>query len=290
MPATTFSSSGGSQTGSQTQTQSLGLVPNSQAVAAQVQQALGALSPEQLDRIFSLADELSEEDGTYPGSREVGWPDRRAGGGFDLMPLVIDGDEWARIEAGLLQRVRAWNLFLRDIYSGQEILKAEVVPYEIVYGDPNFHRGCARLPGVTASYLQLTAFDLQQDIRGQWLVVEDHLGVAEGASYALKKRQILRQVAPRLFDGVEVLPIEDFAAQVLDVMQELARSKEGSPRGVLLAEGSSDHHYLDHAALARQMGVSIVQGNDLVVLDSRLYLKTIAGVERVDVVLRRLST
>jgi uncharacterized circularly permuted ATP-grasp superfamily protein/uncharacterized alpha-E superfamily protein len=294
MPATPSSSSDAFSRepvpGGQTQTQTQVFSLNPMAVAAQIQKTLGSLSPEQLDRIFSLADDLSEEDGAYPSSREAGGREWRASGTFDLMPLVIGGDEWARIEAGLLQRVRAWNLFLRDVYSGQEILKSEVVPYEIVYGDPNFHRGCARLPGVTANYLQLTAFDLQPDARGQWLVAEDHLGVAEGASYALKKRQILRQVAPRLFDGVEILPIEDFAAQVLDIMQELARNKEGLPRGVLLAQGGSDQHYPDHAALARQMGVSIVQGNDLVVLDSRLYLKTIAGVERVDVVLRRLST
>jgi len=274
------------------QWQSQGQGPNSLSgtVTMQLQNTLSSLSPDQLNRIFSLADELREEDGSYLEPRDSIRPERRSESGFDLMPLVVAGEEWARIEAGLIQRVRAWNLFLRDIYSGQEILRANVVPYEIVYADPNFHRGCARLPGVTASYLQLSAFDLQQDSRGQWQVVEDHLGVAEGASYALKKRQILRQIAPRLFDGREILPIEDFAIQVLDVLQELVREPDGAARGVLLARGSSDTHYLDHAALARQMGLPIVQGSDLVVLDSRLYLKTIGGVERVDVILRRLST
>lgn len=276
--------------GGQWQSQGQGPDSPSGSVTLHIQKTLSGLSVEQQDRIFSLAEELDEEDGAYLGPREAASQEGRSERGFDIMPLVVGGDEWARIETGLAQRVRAWNLFLRDIYSGQEILKAGVVPYEIIYADPNFHRGCARLPGVTASYLQLTAFDLQQDARGQWLVVEDHLGTAEGASYALKKRQILRQIAPRLFDGMEILPIEDFAAQVLDVMQELVRIPDGAARGVLLAQGSSDHHYLDHAALARQMGVSIVQGSDLVVLDSRLYLKTIAGVEPVDVVLRRLST
>ena len=292
MSATTSSSSSpySARSGSG-QWQSQGSAPDASfGVVQQVQKMLGAFSLEQLDRIFSMVEELSEEDGVEAIAMEQGKTEWRSGAGFDLMPLIIGDAEWTRIEAGLTQRVRAWNLFLRDIYSGQEILKAGVVPYEIVYADPNFHRGCARLPGVTANYLQLAAFDLQQDARGQWLVVEDHLGVAEGASFALKKRQILRQVAPRLFEQLEIQPIEDFSAQVMDVLQEMVRLPDGRARGVLLAQGSSDDYYLDHAALARQMGVSIVQGSDLVVLDSRLYLKTIAGVEPVDVVLRRLST
>jgi uncharacterized circularly permuted ATP-grasp superfamily protein/uncharacterized alpha-E superfamily protein len=290
MAATASSSSDSSVPAGQAQSQSQGGAPPGSGLAYQVQKNLSSLSPEQLERIFSAADELREEEGPYIGSREIMTSDAASGAGFDLMPLVLGGDQWARIEAGLLQRVRAWNLFLRDIYSGQEILKANVVPYEIVYADPNFHRGCARLPGVTVNYLQLTSFDLQQDARGQWLVVEDQLGVAEGASYALKKRQILRQIAPRLFDGLEILPTEDFAAQLLNVLRELVRVPDGAARSVLLAQGGSDDHYLDHATLARQMGVSIVQGNDLVVLDSRLYLKTIAGIEPVDAILRRLPT
>jgi uncharacterized circularly permuted ATP-grasp superfamily protein/uncharacterized alpha-E superfamily protein len=263
--------------------------PASTAVVRDIQQQLGAMSHDQLERVFTLADELHEEDGAYFAAGEAR-SDARTAAGFDLMPMVIGGEEWARIEAGLSQRVRAWNSFLHDVYRGQEILKTGVVPYEVVYADPNFHRGCARLPSAPVPYLQLCSFDLQPDAHGGWMVVEEQLGVAEGATYALKKRQVMRQVAPRLFNGREILPVEDFAAQVLDVLQELVRKPEGVARSVLLARGSSDDHYLDHAALARQMGVPIVQGNDLVVLDSRLYLKTIAGMERVDVVLRRLAT
>jgi uncharacterized circularly permuted ATP-grasp superfamily protein/uncharacterized alpha-E superfamily protein len=290
MPGAPFSSSQLPLCDAQAQSQGFGPETTLVTPTLQLQKSLGALPPEKLDRIFALAEELHEEEGAYLSPREMTPQAGRSENGFDLMPLVISGEDWSGIEAGLTQRVRAWNLFLRDIYSGQEILKAGVVPYEIVYSDPNFHRGCARLPGVTASYLQLTAFDLQQNMRGQWMVVEEHLGVADGASYALKKRQMLRQIAPRLFDGVEILPIEDFAAQVLDVLQELVRIPDGGARGVLLAQGSSDEYYLDDAALARQMGVPIVQGNDLVVLDSRLYLKTIGGIEPVDVVLRRMTT
>jgi uncharacterized circularly permuted ATP-grasp superfamily protein/uncharacterized alpha-E superfamily protein len=290
MPGAVFSSHEFPLRDVQSQSQGFGTPTVAAATALQLQKSLSALPPEKLDRIFTLAEELRDEEGAYVSPKEIAPQDKRTDGGFDLMPLVIGGEDWARIEVGLTQRVRAWNLFLRDIYSGQEILKAGIVPYEIVYSDPNFHRGCARLPGVTAAYLQLTAFDLQQNTRGQWMVVEEHLGVADGASYALKKRQILRQIAPRLFDGAEILPIEDFAAQVLDVMQELVRIPEGGARGVLLAQGSSDEYYLDDAALARQMGVPIVQGNDLVVLDSRLYLKTIGGIEPVDVLLRRMTT
>jgi uncharacterized circularly permuted ATP-grasp superfamily protein/uncharacterized alpha-E superfamily protein len=255
-----------------------------------LQERLEVLGPEQLERIFSTADELREDEGVDFDTLPETSPGNTGESGFDLLPVVIAGEEWARLEQGLVQRVRTWNAFLRDIYTGQEILKAGVVPYEIVYADPNFHRGCARLPGIVPNYLQLTGFDLQQDGRGRWLVMEDHLGVAEGASYAMKKRQLLRQVAPRLFDGLEILPIEDFAAQVMDVLREEAGPSEDRVHGVLLARGSGDAHYLDHATLAREMGVSIVQGSDLIVLESRLYLKTIAGIERVDVVLRRLAT
>jgi uncharacterized circularly permuted ATP-grasp superfamily protein/uncharacterized alpha-E superfamily protein len=258
-------------------------------VLREVQQQLGSMSAEHLGRVFALADELHEEDGAYfPGGEAR--PDARGNAGFDLMPIVIGGEEWARIEAGLTQRVRAWNSFLHDIYRGQEILKAGVVPYEVVYADPNFHRGCARLPSAPVPYLQLSSFDVARNSFGDWMVLEENLGVAEGATYALKKRQVMRQIAPRLFGGHEIMPVDDFAAQVLDVLQELVRKPEGAARSVLLAQGSTDDHYLDHAALARQMGVPIVQGSDLVVLDSRLYLKTIAGMERVDVVLRRLAT
>ncbi len=214
----------------QAQSQGFGAGNIAVSTALQLQKSLSALPPEKLNRIFALTEELREEEGVYISPKEIAPQEPRSDGGFDLMPLIISGEEWARIEAGLNQRVRAWNLFLRDIYSGQEILRSGVVPYEIVYADPNFHRGCARLPGVTASYLQLTAFDLQQNTRGQWIVIEEHLGVADGASYALKKRQILRQVAPRLFDGLEILPIEDFAAQVLDVLQDLVRNPEGTAR------------------------------------------------------------
>ena len=261
-----------------------------ETLTRRLQGHLEALSPEQVARIFSSAEEFREEDGAYLGGGEETPVGQVEENGVDLMPFVLDGEEWARLETGLTQRLRAWNCFLRDIYTSQEILKAGVVPYELVFSDPNFSRGCARLKAAIPHYLQLTAFDLQRTRQGQWMVVENHLSVAEGATYALKKRQVMRQIAPRLFEGVEILPIEDFSIQVMDVLQAWVRKSEGRARAVLLSRGSRDEHYLDQATLARQMGVSIVQGSDLVVLDSRLYLKTIAGMDRVDVVLRRLPT
>jgi uncharacterized circularly permuted ATP-grasp superfamily protein len=133
MSAAAFPSSSNSPAfAGQVQSQSLGSESMSGGIARQIQKTLGSLSLEQLDRIFSMAEELREEEGAYLAPREMTQQEARSGGGFDLMPLVLGGEEWARIEAGLSQRVRAWNLFLRDIYSGQEILKAGIVPYEIV--------------------------------------------------------------------------------------------------------------------------------------------------------------
>jgi len=155
--------------------------------------------------------------------------------------------------------------FLRDIYSGQEILKASVVPYEIVYSDPNFHRGCARLPGVTAKLSSTHRFDLRRTRAGSGLVIEEHLGVADGASYALKKRQVLRQIAPRLFEDWKYCRSR-ISPRRCSTFCRRSSACPRAVRGVLLAQGSSDEYYLDDAALARQMGVPIVQGNDLVVL------------------------
>jgi uncharacterized circularly permuted ATP-grasp superfamily protein len=197
--------------------------PKADALIRGLQDRLENLPPDQLARIFSLAEEFREEDGAYLGARDSLLARNWEENGTDLMPFILEGEEWARLQAGLIQRIRAWNCFLRDIYTGQEILKADVVPYELVFTDPNFHRGCARLTAVMPHYLQLTAFDLQRTARGQWMVVEDHLGVAEGATYALKKRQVMRQTASRLFDGIEILPIDDFAIQVMDVLQEWVR-------------------------------------------------------------------
>src|SRR5271156_1878725 len=139
----------------QAQSQGFGAGNVASATALLLQKSLSALPPEKLKRIFALADELREEEGAYISPKEIAPQETRPDGGFDLMPLVVSGEDWARIEVGLTQRVRAWNLFLRDIYSGQEILKAGIGPYEIVYSDPNFHRGCARLPGGNAPYLPL---------------------------------------------------------------------------------------------------------------------------------------
>ncbi len=138
MCAASFPSPNSPLMAAQSQSQGFGPESMSSGVARHIQKALGSLSLEQLDRIFSMAEELREEDGAYIAPREMTPAEARSSGGFDLMPLVIGGDEWSRIEAGLTQRVRAWNAFLRDIYSGQEILKAGAVPYEIVYSRSQF--------------------------------------------------------------------------------------------------------------------------------------------------------
>ncbi|HSI84179.1 MAG TPA: circularly permuted type 2 ATP-grasp protein, partial [Candidatus Methylacidiphilales bacterium] len=209
---------------------------------------------------------------------------------LDVIPLPIAGDEWADIEVGLAQRTRVWNMFLRDIYGPQEILKAGIVPYELVYSDPHFHRECVGIPVPRDTYVHVAAYDMVRHPGGKWMVMEDHLSNPTGASYALQARRVMSQVCPQMMEGISVAPIYNYPTQLLETLQAAAPNSAAGSRVVLLSPGIYNEAYYDHSSLARQMGIPLVQGNDLIVLDSKLFLKTIGGLERVDVIYRRLDT
>jgi uncharacterized circularly permuted ATP-grasp superfamily protein/uncharacterized alpha-E superfamily protein len=253
-----------------------------------IEEKLQSLGPAGVARLAGSAQDFMREQGITL-AQTTSATDDEAILPFDLLPLILSESEWTTIEHGLSQRVRAWNAFLKDIYHDQDILRANLVPFELVYSDPNFLRPCMGLSVAQDVYVHVSAADLVRGPKGEWLVLEDHMSDAMGSSYALQGRRILSQLCGDWFEGAPIQPIYDFPTQLLETLQAIAPGGPSTPRVVLLSPGFSHEASYDHAQLARQMGVPLVQGGDLLVLDGELYLKTIGGLERVDVVYRRLD-
>jgi uncharacterized circularly permuted ATP-grasp superfamily protein len=210
---------------------------------------------------------------------------------FDLMPRVISAQEWAHIEKGLVQRITALNLFLHDIYHEQKILRDRVIAPHYVLSAKHFRRefmGCSVPRDI---YVHICGTDLIRDHEGRYLVLEDNLRCPSGASYMLENRAALRRAFPALFQAARVRPVDGYARELLKVLQHIAPQNLGSeqPNVVLLTPGVFNSAYFEHAFLARQMGIPIVEGRDLVVRDSRVYMRTTAGMMPVDVIYRRID-
>jgi len=263
--------------------------PGVSAAYEHVENVLSAYAPAELERLTRRAQELMQEQGItftlYDDSKST---ERILP--FDLFPLTVSAEEWTGLEIGLAQRVKAWNCLLRDIYGTQEILKAGVIPYDIVYGDPRYCRECVGLKPVGDIYLHVAAVDLFRDTKGKWLAVEDQLSNPTGASYALQNRRTLSQLCPQLIEGQNLTPVHHYPTQLLETLQAVTPTGRSTARVVLLSPGIYNEGYYDHSSLARQMGIPLVQGGDLIVLDNHVYLKTIAGLERVEVIYRRLDS
>jgi len=207
---------------------------------------------------------------------------------LDLFPLVLQADEWKRIEAGVVQRALAFNAYATDIYSEQQILKQRVIPHELALRDPAFLR---QLSGITVpfgEYSQFGAFDLVDLGGGDWRIVEHHMGTPFGMSHVLQNRRILSQVFPELYEAVDVAPVATFSTYLLEMLR--AQSPKGNPHVLMLTSGTAGQAYFEEAFLARHMGISIAQPSDLLVRESRVFLKTIRGLERVDVIYRRVES
>jgi uncharacterized circularly permuted ATP-grasp superfamily protein/uncharacterized alpha-E superfamily protein len=242
-----------------------------------------------MERTWQRAQEMIAEQGLHVGTL-TGGVQQSEHLPIDLFPYVIGATEWRHLQAGVAQRIRAWNAFLKDIYTSQEILKAGVVPFELIYEDPRYQRPCMNVPVMRNIFLNVTAVDLIRDQAGQWLVLDDHVANPSGAAYALQARRVLSQVSPELMEGQTVAPVHTYPTQLLETLQYVAPNGALAARAVLLTRGIEDETFYDHSLLARQMGIPLVQSGDLIVLDGELYLKTISGLEKVDVIYRRLHT
>ncbi len=209
---------------------------------------------------------------------------------FDLIPRIIPAAEWVLIERGLEQRVRALNLFLGDLYGKQRILSEGIVPAELVFGSRNFRREMIGLDVPGGVYAHISGVDLVRDHEGRYLVLEDNLRTPSGVSYMLESRQALKRIFSTLFEPYGVRPVDQYPRELYETLRSVAPGGAGSdPTVVLLTPGSHNSAYFEHSFLARQMGVEIVESRDLVVHRNRVFNRTTRGLERVDVVYRRID-
>jgi uncharacterized circularly permuted ATP-grasp superfamily protein len=210
----------------------------------------------------------------------------------DLLPRTIPGAEWQRIEAGLTQRITALNLFLQDIYNKGTILSDGVVPRELIYSCKHFRRDMRGLPVPRGIYVSICGSDLVRLPDGSFAVLEDNLRVPSGVSYMLANRKVLKRVFPSLFSDYGVRPIDHYSQSLLSTLRTLIPvnyAGRHEPTIVLLTPGIFNSAYFEHTFLAQQMGIELVEGRDLLVHDNIVYMRTTAGLRRVDVIYRRVD-
>jgi uncharacterized circularly permuted ATP-grasp superfamily protein len=208
---------------------------------------------------------------------------------FDVIPRIITPDEWGRLERGIRQRVRALNAFLHDVYHSERILREGHIPRELVYSSKNYNREMIDVDVPRDVYIHVSGIDLIRDERGEFLVLEDNCRTPSGISYVLENRDVLKRGLPDLFRDYAVCPVDDYPARLLDVLRYVAPTGSAQPNVVLLTPGIYNSAYFEHTLLARRMGVELVEPRDLIVVENIVYVKTTQGLERVDVIYRRID-
>src|SRR5579859_2045452 len=208
---------------------------------------------------------------------------------FDIIPRIITAAEWNYLEAGIRQRLRALNLFLKDVYSNQFILKDGVVPVEMVYSCPHFLREMHGFSIPHDIYVHIAGIDLIRDEDGTFYILEDNLRTPSGVSYMLENREITKRIFPDLIPGNNVRAVTEYPDILHRNLVSLSPRQTSNPTIVLLTPGIYNSAYFEHTTLARLMGVEMVEGRDLVVDNHRVYMKTTAGLQQVDVIYRRVD-
>ena len=208
---------------------------------------------------------------------------------FDLLPRIITAAEWRTLERGLAQRLTAINLFLKDVYHDGRILAEGVVPRDLVQSCRHYRREMRGVHVHRDIYVAISGTDLIRLEDGRFVVLEDNLRVPSGVSYMLANREVTRRVLPALFDRYHVSPIAHYGQALLATLRALAPQNAADPTFVVLTPGVGNSAYFEHAFLAREMGVPLVEGRDLLVHDNIVYMRTTAGLRRVDVIYRRVD-
>ena len=208
---------------------------------------------------------------------------------YDLVPRILTTTEWHIIERGLAQRILALNLFLQDIYHEGRALTDRIIPRDLVYSCRHYRREMRDISVPRNIYTTVVGTDLVRVEDGRFLVLEDNLRVPSGVSYMLANRQVMKRVFPRLFANYGVRPIDYYGQALLSALRALASEHRPDPAIVLLSPGVFNSAYFEHTYLARQMGIPLVEGRDLLVHENRVYMRTTAGLKPVDVIYRRID-
>ncbi|WP_119678607.1 circularly permuted type 2 ATP-grasp protein [Indioceanicola profundi] len=208
---------------------------------------------------------------------------------FDVIPRVISAAEWAHLEAGVQQRVATLNLFLHDIYHDKKIIKDGVIPADLVFGNANYRPQMEGLDVPFGTYIHIMGVDLVRDHEGTFRVLEDNGRVPSGVSYVVENRHMMMRAFPDLMSDIGIRPIENYGMKLLEAMSEIAPAQYQDPQVVLLSPGPYNSAYFEHIFLAREMGVPLVEGRDLVVLDDRVWMKTTGGLAPVHSIYRRIG-
>jgi uncharacterized circularly permuted ATP-grasp superfamily protein len=232
-------------------------------------------------RVMGITFTVYNEEGE--GGIDRVWP-------FDIIPRIIPAKEWSVTDAGLKQRVQALNMFIADLYDRQQIIKDGVFPKEVLQQSVNFRKECMGIKPAHGVWAHICGSDLVRDHKGAMFVLEDNLRVPSGVSYMLENRLVMKRVFPELFEDCSILPIDGYSTRLFDMLASLSPRPADFPTIVVLTPGIYNSAYFEHSYLAQQLGVELVSGSDLFVgEDDCVYMRTINGRERVDVIYRRVD-
>src|SRR3954462_12624360 len=208
---------------------------------------------------------------------------------FDVIPRLVAGDDWAVLEAGVRQRVLVLNLFLADVYGPQRVLADGVIPAELVLANPGYRPEMRDLRLPFGTYTHVAGIDLVRGSDGRFLVLEDNARSPSGVSYVVENRHLMQRSFSDMMRDLPVRPVSDYGRRLLEALREVAPAGVADPQVVLLSPGVFNSAYFEHVFLAREMGVPLVEGRDLAVENDRVYMRTIGGLRRVDVIYRRIN-
>jgi uncharacterized circularly permuted ATP-grasp superfamily protein len=208
---------------------------------------------------------------------------------FDVLPRVLSAGEWRHLETGIVQRITAINLLLDDVYHQQKLIRDGVVPPDLILGNPNYRPLMQGIDVPHKAYVTICGTDIVRDDSGTFFVLEDNARTPSGVSYVVENRHMMLRAFPDLFDDIGLRPIDNYGSRLIAALQEIAPAGADDPQVVLLSPGTYNSAYFEHVFLAREMGVPLVEGPDLVVEEDRVWMRTTGGLARVDVIYRRIS-